>query len=120
MRNALICRKLRVENVQISPRIYSILTPILLKSPSDFTQKSVRTCDDWQLYCAPEVSQDIGKMAAKREIYSCRICPIAACIRQSMDWLMHSDALTAAQTRLPLVALVQACLLYNPTIVGVA
>ncbi|MCH5331676.1 MAG: hypothetical protein J1E33_04640 [Alistipes sp.] len=59
-------------------------------------------------------------MAAKREIYSCRICPLTACVRQSMDWLMPFDAPATARVSLPLVALSQACLLYNPTIVGVA
>ena len=77
-------------------------------------------CDDWRLYCAPEMSQDIGDTAAKREIALRRICPFAACVRQSMDRLMLSDVLTAVQTHLPLVALSRACLLYNPTIVGVA
>ena len=90
----------------------------LLNSPSDFAQKSVRLCDDWRLYCAPEASQDIGDMAAKREIGLRRFCPLAACVRQSMDWLMPFDAPATACVSLPLVALVQACLLYGLRLVG--
>ena len=70
-------------------------------------------CDDRRRCCATEVSQDIGRMAAKREIYSCRICPLADGVRLARDWIMLSDALTAVQSYLPFVVLVQACLLYD-------
>lgn len=36
------------------------------------------------------------------------------------DWLMHYNALAMTLIYLPFVVLSQACLLYNPTIVGVA
>ena len=109
-----------MKNVQILQTIYSNLLPILLKYHSDFAQKSVQLCDDWWLYCAPEMSQDIGNTAAKREIVLRRICPLADCVRQAMDWLMPFDAPATARVSLPLVALSQACLLYESLPFGVA